>query len=92
MVKDVYTNIQFKIYGLLSDPLTLKQEVCHGCLFSMLLYIIATEVPASFINANEDASRSKIKFSKSQASAQFPLKYLALILETLFLITPNGTK
>ena len=55
MVKDVYTNIQskIKINGLLSDPFTLTQEVCQGCLFSMLLYIIAAEVLASFINANK---------------------------------------
>ena len=136
MVKDVYTNIQskIKINGLLSDPFTLTREVCQGCLFSMLLYIIAAEVLASFINANkrikgiqigdheikivnfaddttiflrditcldriqvilklyEDASSSKINFSKSQASAKFPLKYLELTLVTLFLITPNGTK
>ena len=40
----------------------------------------------------ENASRSKVNFSKSQVSAQFPLKYLELTLVTLFLITPNGTK
>ena len=40
----------------------------------------------------EDASSSKINFSKSQASAKFPLKYLKLTLVTLFSITPNGTK
>ena len=55
MVKDACTNIQskIKINGLLSDPFTLTQEVCQGCLFSMLLYIIAAEVLASFINANK---------------------------------------
>ena len=55
MIKDVYTNIQskIKINGLLSDPFTLTREVCQGCLFSMLLYIIAAEVLASFINANK---------------------------------------
>ena len=55
MVKDVYTNIQtkIKINGLLSDPFTLTREVCQGCLFSMLLYIIPVEVLASFINANK---------------------------------------
>ena len=136
MVKDVYNNIQSKIKrnGLLSDLFTLTQEVCQGRLFSMLLYIIAAEVLASFINANkkikgiqigdheikivncaddttifirdiicldkiqvilkvyEHASCSKINFSKSQASAKFPLKYLELTLATLFSITPNGTK
>ena len=34
----------------------------------------------------EDASSSKINFSKRQASAKFPLKYLK------FLMTPNGAK
>ena len=38
---------------LLFDPFTLTREVCHGRLFSMLLYIIADEVLASFINANK---------------------------------------
>ena len=117
MVKDVYTNIQskIKINGLLSNPFTLTREVYQGCLFSMLLYIIGSEVLASFINANkrvkgiqiddheiqvvnfvddttiflrgitcldriqvilklfEDASRSKINFSKSQTSEKFTL-------------------
>ena len=40
----------------------------------------------------EDASCSKVNFSKSQVSTQFPLKCLELTLVTLFLITPNGTK
>ena len=128
MVKDVYTKIQskIKINGLLSDPFTLMREVCQGCLFSMLLYMIAAEALASFINANkrikgiqigdheikivnfaddttiflrditcldriqvilklyEDASSSKINFSKSQAFAKFSLKYLKLTLVTLF--------
>ena len=55
MVKDVYTNIQskIKINGFVSDPFTLTQEVWVGCLFSMFLYIIATEVLANFINANK---------------------------------------
>ena len=110
MVKDVYTNIQskIKINRLLSDPFTLTQDIWQGCLFSLLLYIIAAEVFATFINANirikgkqireheiiivnfadattiflrditcldklqgilklyEDASNSKINFSKSQ--------------------------
>ena len=54
MVKNVYTSIQskIKINGLLSDLFTLTREVCQGCLFSMLLYIIAAEVLANFINAN----------------------------------------
>ena len=136
MVKDVYTNIQskIKINDLLSDPFALTREVCQGCLFSTLLYIIAAEFLASFINVNkrikriqigdheiktvifaddtiiflryiacldriqvifklyEDASSLKINFSKSQASAKCPLKYLKLTLVTLFSITPNETK
>ena len=42
MVEDAYTVIQSKIEinGLLSDPFTLTQGVCQGCLFSVLLYII----------------------------------------------------
>ena len=43
----------YKITGLLSDPFTLSQEVCLGCLFSILLYIIVAEVLASFINVNK---------------------------------------
>ena len=100
----------------------------------MLLYIIAAEVLASFINANkrikgiqigdyeikivnfadsftiflqdttcldciqvicklyEKASSSKANSSKIQASAEFPLEYLELILAYLFLMTPNETK
>ena len=110
------------------------REVCQECLFSVLLYIIAAEVLASFINVNkrikgiqiedheikivnfaddttillrditcfdriqvifklyEDACSSKINFSKSQASANIPLKYLKLTLVTLFSITSKGTK
>ena len=40
----------------------------------------------------EDASSSKINFSKNQAFAKFPLKYFKLTLVTLFSVTPNGTK
>ena len=39
----------------------------------------------------EDASSSKINFSKSQASAKFLLKYLEFTLVTPFSINPNGT-
>ena len=55
MVKYVCTNIQskIKINGLLSDTFTLTRDVYQGFLFSMLSYIIATEVLASFINANK---------------------------------------
>ena len=128
MVKDVYINIQskIKIHGLLSDPFNLMQEICQGWLLYVLLYIIAAEVLASFINANEkikgiqighheikivnfaddttiflrditcldriqvilklyeDASSSKVNFSKSQSFAKFSLKDLKLTLVTLF--------
>ena len=55
MVKDLYANIQsiIKVNNLQSDPFTLTQEDCQGCLFSMPLYIIAAEVLACFINANK---------------------------------------
>ena len=51
---DTETNIQskIKINGLLSDPLTLML-VCQGCLLYMLLYNIAAEVLANFINADK---------------------------------------
>ena len=42
-----------KINGLLPDPFALTEGVCQGRLLSMLLYIIAPEVLASFINANK---------------------------------------
>ena len=62
MVKDAYTNIQseIKINGVLYDPFTLTREVYQGCLFSMLLYIIAAEVLISFINANKRLKRIQI--------------------------------
>ena len=62
MVKDVCINIQskIKINGLLSDPFTLTREVFQGCLFSMLLYITAAEVLASFINVNKRIKRIQI--------------------------------
>ena len=44
------------------------------------------------LKSYEDASNSKINFSKSQASAQFPLKYLELTLVRLFPITSNRAK
>ena len=40
----------------------------------------------------EDASSSKINFSKSEVSAKFPLKHLKLTLVNLFSVTPNRTK
>ena len=62
MVIDVYNNIQskMKINGPLSDPFTLTQEVCQGCLVSMLFYIVAAEVLASLINANKRIKRIQI--------------------------------
>ena len=52
MIKVAYTSIEskIKINCLLSDPLTLML-VCQGCLLSMLLYNIAAEILANFINA-----------------------------------------
>ena len=44
------------------------------------------------LKLHEDASSSKINFSKGQASARFPLKHLEFTLVTVLLITPNGTK
>ena len=81
MVKDVYTNIQskIKINGFLSDPFTFKREVCQGCLFSMLLYIIVAEVLASFINANKRIKGIQIGDHE-------------ITLVTLFSISSNGTK
>ena len=38
--------------GFLSDPLTIVR-VRQGCLLSMLLYIIAIEVLANFINTDK---------------------------------------
>ena len=54
MIKVAYINIEskIKINSLLSDPLTIMR-VCQRCLLSMLLYIIATEVLANFINADK---------------------------------------
>ena len=40
----------------------------------------------------EDESSSKINISKTQTSAQFPLKYLELTLVNLLLITQDETK
>ena len=55
IVEDAYTTIQskIKINGFLTDPFTLTQGVCQGCLFSMLLYILVAEVLGSFINVNK---------------------------------------
>ena len=111
LIKICYNNIQSKIQinGLLSDPFTLSRCVHQGCPLSMLLYINAAEVLASFVIVDkkvkgvqigdqeiklvnfaddttiflrdidslirlqkilklyEDASSSKINFTKSQA-------------------------
>ena len=49
-----YTNTEFKIKinGFLTDPLT-TMRVYEECLLSMLIYIIATEVLANFINTDK---------------------------------------
>ena len=51
LVKIYYNNIQckIKINGLLSDPFTLSRGVRQGYPLSMLLYIIAAKVLASFV-------------------------------------------
>ena len=55
MRKFVHTNIEskIKINGLLSDPFTLMQGVRQGCPLSLVLYIMAAEVLANFIDANK---------------------------------------
>ena len=55
MIKVAYTNIQskIKINGLLSDPFTLMQGVHQGCPLSLVLYIMAAEVLANFIDADK---------------------------------------
>ena len=57
-MKVAYTNIESKIQinALLSDPLTIML-VCQGCLLSMLLYNIAAEVLANFINPDKKIKR-----------------------------------
>ena len=64
MVKDVYNNIQSKtkINGFLSDPFTLTRGFFQGCLFSILLHIIAADVLASFINANKRIKEIQIRY------------------------------
>ena len=53
MRKVVHTNIEskIKINDLLSDPFTLMQGVRQGCPLSLVLYIMAAEVLANFIDA-----------------------------------------
>ena len=55
MIKVAYTNIQSKnkINGLISDLITLMRGVRQGCPVSILLYIIAAEVLANFIDTNK---------------------------------------
>ena len=52
MIKVEYTNIQakIKINGILSEPFILMQRFRQGFPFSMLLYIIAAEIRAIFID------------------------------------------
>ena len=51
LIKISYNNIEskIKINGLLSDPFTLSRGVRQGYPLSMLLYVIAAEVLASFV-------------------------------------------
>ena len=62
MIKVAYTNIQskIKINGLLSDPFTLMQGVRQGCPLSSVLYIMAAEVFANFIDADKRIKRVHI--------------------------------
>ena len=55
MIKVAYTNIQSKIKmnGLLSDPFTLMQGVRQGCPLLLVLYIMAAEVLANFIDVDK---------------------------------------
>ena len=55
LIKICYNNIQskLKIHGLLSDPFTLSRGVHQSFPLSMLLYVIAAEVLASFIIINK---------------------------------------
>ena len=55
MIKVAYTDIQskIKINGLLSDPFTLMQGVRQGFPLSLVLYIMAAEVLANFIDADK---------------------------------------
>ena len=55
MIKVAYTDIQskIKINGLLSDSFTLMQGIHHGCPLSLVLYIMAAEVLANFIDADK---------------------------------------
>ena len=60
-IKVAYSNIEstIKLNRLLFDPLTIMQ-VCHGCLLSMLLYIIATTVLDNFINTGKVITRIEL--------------------------------
>ena len=87
MVKDAYTNIQskIKINDLLSDPFTLRWEVCQGCLFYIVLYIIVAEVLASFINPNERIKGiqwgdHEIKIVSSADDTQFSSEILTTLI------------
>ena len=61
MIKVAYTNIEskIKINGLLSDPLTLML-VHQGRLLSMLLFNVADEILANFINADKSTKEIQI--------------------------------
>ena len=62
MIKVTYTNIQskIKINGPLSDPFTLMQGVRQEFPLSLVLYIMAAEVLANFIDANKRIKRVQI--------------------------------
>ena len=58
----LYTPIQskIKINSLLSDPFTLMQGVRQGCPPSLVLYFMAVEVLANFIDADKRMKRVQI--------------------------------
>ena len=62
LIKICYNDIQskIKINGFLSDPFTLSRGVRQGCPLSLLLYIIAAEVLASFVIVNKKVNGVQI--------------------------------
>ena len=67
MIQVAHTNIQrkIKVNGILSDSFSLFQRFCQGCPLSMLLWIIAVEVLAIFIDADTRIKGIPIKDRRS---------------------------
>ena len=78
--------------GIQTRDHEIKMVIFSDDINTFLRDIICLDRIQVIIKLYEDASSSKINFSKCQVSATFPLKYLKLNLVTLFPITPNGTK